>query len=179
MQLLCLKRLAKVCEEITKYQILWTSLGLKSLPEKELIHLLRSWANSRHTSLTLSKRSPQHRSGPQLCLGGNLSGQIPTLDFKRVVILMFRVIQVTGNHVVEMHYPSCPCKVCAIQCKLPLLSMDMLMVFVKLNKIPNFSEKVSQMYKRSWSTQKKAPSTRHHRHTLGQNERYGLCDNQV
>ena len=64
-------------------------------------------------------------------------------------------------------------------CKLPLLSMDMLMVFVELNKTPNSSEKVSQMCKRSWSTQKKAPSTRHHRHTLGQNERYGLCDNQV
>ena len=39
-------------------------LVLKSLPEKELIHLPMSGANSRHTSLTLSKHSPQHQSGP-------------------------------------------------------------------------------------------------------------------
>ena len=71
-----------------KYQILQTSLGLKSLPEKEFINLPMSGSNSRHTSQTLSKHSPQHQSGPLLCLGGNLSGQNPTLDFKRVVFLM-------------------------------------------------------------------------------------------
>ena len=64
----------------TASQCLWTNnkkikfykliLVLKSLQEKELIHLLRSGANSRHTSLTLSKHSPQHQSGLLPCLGG-------------------------------------------------------------------------------------------------------------
>ena len=88
MQLLCLKLLVKVCEEITKISSFITSLGLKSLPEKELILLLRSEANSRPTSLTLSKHSPTASIRTLAVIRGEFVWPKPHPDFKRVVFLM-------------------------------------------------------------------------------------------
>ena len=66
-------------------------LVLKSLPEKELIHPLRSGANSRHTSLTLSKHSPTASIRTLAVLRGEFVWPKPHPDFKRVVFLMVAI----------------------------------------------------------------------------------------
>ena len=73
------------------YQVLWTSLCLKSLPEKDLIHLLMSGANSRHTSLTLSTHSPIASIRTLAVLRGGFFWPKPHPDFKRVVFLVLAI----------------------------------------------------------------------------------------